>query len=172
MMGTLYRGCAIVDHATRSLAPDMAVLVATGGTTAVAGRVDAQRPHRARRSHRIGRAADPPRRTLVDILLEAGRCNLHDVLEENAVGVPVDVASDVVQYDCLTSPAGVDRPGAPIGIARPRAGRRAGGRLVILPVIPPAVTPPISTTLNRRFRAHELREWHAVPPARRAVRNS
>ena len=41
MMGTLYRGCAIVDHAIRSLALDMAVLVATGGTTAVAGRVDA-----------------------------------------------------------------------------------------------------------------------------------
>jgi imidazolonepropionase-like amidohydrolase len=63
--GTLYHGCAIVDHTTRSLAPEMAVLVAdgrvgwlgpaeeapdpgpgvevvdAGGTTAVAGMVDA-----------------------------------------------------------------------------------------------------------------------------------
>ena len=65
MTDILYRGCAIVDHATRSLALEMAILVAggrvgwlgpaeeapdpgpgvevvdAGGTTAVAGMVDA-----------------------------------------------------------------------------------------------------------------------------------
>src|SRR4029453_8726335 len=30
MADVLYRGCALIDHATRSLAPDMAVLVAGG----------------------------------------------------------------------------------------------------------------------------------------------
>jgi imidazolonepropionase-like amidohydrolase len=87
--GVLYRGCAVVDHATRSLAPGMAVLVAegrvawlgpadeapdpgpgaevvdAGGTTAVAGMVDAH-------SHLtlpggsswIDRASDPTDRLL------------------------------------------------------------------------------------------------------------
>src|SRR5215212_6039506 len=81
----MYRGCAIVDHATRSLAPDMAVLVSegrigwlgpadeapnlgfgvevvdAGGTTAVAGMVDAH-SHLTLPggSHWIDRAADRP----------------------------------------------------------------------------------------------------------------
>jgi imidazolonepropionase-like amidohydrolase len=85
----LYRGCALVDHATRSLAPDMAVLVAggrvgwlgpadeapdpgpgvelvdAGGTTAVAGMVDAH-SHLTLPggSHWIDRAADPTDRLL------------------------------------------------------------------------------------------------------------
>ena len=91
MAGTdvLYRGCALVDHATRSLAPDMAVLVAggrvgwlgpadealdpgpgvelvdAGGTTAVAGMVDAH-SHLTLPggSHWIDRAADPTDRLL------------------------------------------------------------------------------------------------------------
>jgi imidazolonepropionase-like amidohydrolase len=85
----LDRGCALVDHATRSLAPDMAVLVAggrvgwlgpadeapdpgpgvelvdAGGTTAVAGMVDAH-SHLTLPggSHWIDRAADPTDRLL------------------------------------------------------------------------------------------------------------
>ena len=85
----LYRGCALVDQATRSLAPDMAVLVAggrigwlgpagdapdpgpgaevvdAGGTTAVAGMVDAH-SHLTLPggSHWIDRAADPTDRLL------------------------------------------------------------------------------------------------------------
>jgi imidazolonepropionase-like amidohydrolase len=87
--GTLYRGCAVIDHATRSLAPDMAVLVEgrrvgwlgpageapdpgpgadevdAGGTTAVAGMVDAH-SHLTLPggSHWIDRAADPTPRLL------------------------------------------------------------------------------------------------------------
>ena len=89
MTDTMYRGCAIVDHATRSLAPDMAVLVSegrigwlgpadeapnlgfgvevvdAGGTTAVAGMVDAH-SHLTLPggSHWIDRAADPTDRLL------------------------------------------------------------------------------------------------------------
>ena len=85
----LYRGCALVDHATRSLAPEGAVLVAggrigwlgpagdapdpapgvevvdAGGTTAVAGMVDAH-SHLTLPggSHWIDRAADPTDRLL------------------------------------------------------------------------------------------------------------
>jgi imidazolonepropionase-like amidohydrolase len=87
--GVLYRGCAVVDHSTRSLAPEMAVLVAggrvgwlgpaddapdpgpgvelvdAGGTTAVAGMVDAH-SHLTLPggSHWIERAADPTARLL------------------------------------------------------------------------------------------------------------
>jgi imidazolonepropionase-like amidohydrolase len=87
--GTLYHGCAIVDHTTRSLAPEMAVLVTegriswlgpadqapdpgpgvelvdAGGTTAVAGMVDAH-SHLTLPggSHWIDRAADPTPRLL------------------------------------------------------------------------------------------------------------
>jgi len=85
----LYRGCALVDHAARSLAPEGAVLVAggrigwlgpagdapdpgpgvevvdAGGTTAVAGMVDAH-SHLTLPggSHWIDRAADPTDRLL------------------------------------------------------------------------------------------------------------
>ena len=85
MADVLYRGCAIVDQATRSLAPDMAVLVAggtgglagpaeeaptglgpgvevvdAGGTTAIPGMVDAH-SHLTMPggSHWIDRGADP-----------------------------------------------------------------------------------------------------------------
>jgi imidazolonepropionase-like amidohydrolase len=86
---TLYRGCAMVDHSTRSLAPEMAMLVAkgrvewlgpadqapdpgpgaevvdAGGTTAVAGMVDAH-SHLTLPggSHWIDRAGDPTDRLL------------------------------------------------------------------------------------------------------------
>ena len=89
MTDMLYRGCAVVDHATRSLAPDMAVLVTggrigwlgpagdapdpgpgvevvdAGGTTAVTGMVDAH-SHLTLPggSHWIDRAADPTDRLL------------------------------------------------------------------------------------------------------------
>jgi imidazolonepropionase-like amidohydrolase len=89
MNGTLYRGCALVDHAARSLAPDMAVLVSdgrvawlgpagdapdpgpgaevvdAGGTTAVAGMVDAH-SHLVMPggSHWIDRGGDPTERLL------------------------------------------------------------------------------------------------------------
>ena len=89
MTDILYRGCAIVDHSTRSLAPEMAVLVIggrvgwlgpteeagdpgpgvelvdAGGTTAVAGMVDAH-SHLTLPggSHWIDRAADPTARLL------------------------------------------------------------------------------------------------------------
>ncbi len=84
MTDILYRGCAVVDHSTRLLAPEMAVLVAggrvgwigpaadapehgpgvevvdAGGTTAVAGMVDAH-SHLTLPggSHWIDRASDP-----------------------------------------------------------------------------------------------------------------
>jgi hypothetical protein len=87
--GTLYHGCAIVDHTTRSLAPEMAMLVVqgrvgwlgpadeapdpgpdvelvdAGGTTAVAGMVDAH-SHLTLPggSHWIDRAADSTPRLL------------------------------------------------------------------------------------------------------------
>jgi predicted amidohydrolase YtcJ len=86
---TLYLGCAIVDHSTRSLAPEMALvvtdgrvgwlgpadeapdpgpggeLVDAGGTTAVAGMVDAH-SHLTLPggSHWIDRAGDPTDRLL------------------------------------------------------------------------------------------------------------
>jgi imidazolonepropionase-like amidohydrolase len=86
---TLYRGCAIVDHTSRSLAPEMAILVTdgrvgwlgpaeeapdpgpgvevvdAGGTTAVAGMVDAH-SHLTLPggSHWIDRAGDPTDRLL------------------------------------------------------------------------------------------------------------
>jgi imidazolonepropionase-like amidohydrolase len=89
MADVLYRGCAIVDHATRSLVPEGALLVAggrigwlgpaadapdpgpgaevvdAGGTTAVAGMVDAH-SHLTLPggSHWIDRAADPTDRLL------------------------------------------------------------------------------------------------------------
>ena len=89
MTDILYRGCAIVDHSTRLLAPEMAVLVTggrvgwlgpaeeapdlgpgvavvdAGGTTAVAGMVDAH-SHLTLPggSHWIDRAADPTDRLL------------------------------------------------------------------------------------------------------------
>jgi imidazolonepropionase-like amidohydrolase len=87
--GTLYLGCAMVDHTTRSLAPEMALLVTdgrvgwlgpaeetpapgpgvevvdAGGTTAVAGMVDAH-SHLTLPggSHWIDRAGDPTDRLL------------------------------------------------------------------------------------------------------------
>jgi predicted amidohydrolase YtcJ len=87
--GTLYLGCAIIDHPTRSLAPEMAMLVTdgqvgwlgpaeeapdpgpgvevvdAGGTTAVAAMVDAH-SHLTLPggSHWIDRAADPTDRLL------------------------------------------------------------------------------------------------------------
>ena len=89
MPGTLYHGCAVVDHDSRSLAPDMAILVSdgrvawlgpangtpahgpgielvdAGGTTAVAGMVDAH-SHLTLPggSHWIDRGADPTERLL------------------------------------------------------------------------------------------------------------
>lgn len=89
MTGTLYLGCAMVDHTTRSLASEMAMLVTdgrvgwlglaeeapapgpgvevvdAGGTTAVAGLVDAH-SHLALPggSHWIDRAGDPTDRLL------------------------------------------------------------------------------------------------------------
>ena len=89
MTGTLYHGCAMVDHLTRSLVPEMAMLVAqgrvawlgpadeapepgpdvelvdAGGTTAVAGLVDAH-SHLTLPggSHWIDRTADPTDRLL------------------------------------------------------------------------------------------------------------
>ena len=89
MTDILYRGCAIVDHTTRSLAPEMALLVTggrvgwlgpadeapdpgpgvelvdAGGTTAVAGMVDAH-SHLTLPggSHWIDRAGDPTDRLL------------------------------------------------------------------------------------------------------------
>ena len=89
MTDVLYRGCAVVDHGARALVPDMAVLVAdgrigwlgpageapgpgpgvevvdAGGTTAVAGMVDAH-SHLTLPggSHWIDRAADPTDRLL------------------------------------------------------------------------------------------------------------
>jgi imidazolonepropionase-like amidohydrolase len=108
--GTLYRGCALVDHATRSLAPDMALLmtdgrvawlgpageapdpgpgaelVDAGGTTAVAGMVDAH-SHLTLPggSHWIDRATDPTDRLLAvaednaRLLRQAGRRWARDV---------------------------------------------------------------------------------------------
>ena len=89
MTSTMYHGCAIIDHTTRSLAPEMAMLVTdgrvgwlgpaeeapdpgpgvefvdAGGTTAVAGMVDAH-SHLTLPggSHWIDRAADPTPRLL------------------------------------------------------------------------------------------------------------
>jgi predicted amidohydrolase YtcJ len=95
----LYRGCAIVDHTTRSLAPEMALLVTggrvgwlgpadeapdpgpgvelvdAGGTTAVAGMVDAH-SHLTLPggSHWIDRAGDPTDRLLATAEDNAGCC--------------------------------------------------------------------------------------------------
>ena len=114
MTDTLYRGCAVVDHTTRSLAPDMAVLAAggrvawlgpageapepgpgvelvdAGGTTAVAGMVDAHShltlPGGA---HWIDRAADPTPR-----LLEAAEDNAR-LLRQAGVRWARDVGAPV-----------------------------------------------------------------------------
>ncbi len=46
------------------------------------------------------------------------------------------------------------------------------GRLVIPLVIPPDVTPLVRTVLAGQAARRELREWHAVAPARRPLRDS
>jgi imidazolonepropionase-like amidohydrolase len=110
----LYRGCALVDHATRSLAPDMAVLVAggrigwlgpsgdapdpgpgvelvdAGGTTAVAGMVDAH-SHLTLPggSHWIDRAADPTDRLLAAAEDNARLLRQAGVRWARDVGAPV-----------------------------------------------------------------------------------
>jgi imidazolonepropionase-like amidohydrolase len=111
---TLYRGCAVVDHATRSLAPDMAVLVDggqvawlgladeapdpgpgvelvdAGGTTAVAGMVDAHShltlPGGA---HWIDRAGDPTGRLLAAAEDNARLLRQAGVRWARDVGAPV-----------------------------------------------------------------------------------
>jgi len=110
----MYRGCAIVDHATRSLAPDMAVLVSegrigwlgpadeapnlgfgvevvdAGGTTAVAGMVDAH-SHLTLPggSHWIDRAADPTDRLLAVAEDNARLLSQAGVRWARDVGAPV-----------------------------------------------------------------------------------
>jgi imidazolonepropionase-like amidohydrolase len=112
--GVLYRGCAVVDHATRSLAPEMAVLVTegrvawlgpadeapgpgpgtqvvdAGGTTAVAGMVDAH-SHLTLPggSHWIDRASDP-----TDRLLEVAEDNAR-LLRQAGVRWARDVGAPV-----------------------------------------------------------------------------
>ena len=114
MTGTLYRGCAMVDHPTRSLAPEMAMLatdgqigwlgpaeeapdpgpgvevVDAGGTTAVAGLVDAHRhltlPGGA---HWIDRAADPTPRLLATAEDNARLLGQAGVRWARDVGAPV-----------------------------------------------------------------------------------
>jgi imidazolonepropionase-like amidohydrolase len=110
----LYRGCAIVDHATRSLALEMAILVAggqvgwlgpadeapdlgpgvevvdAGGTTAVAGMVDAH-SHLTLPggSHWIDRAADPTDRLLAVAEDNARLLSQAGVRWARDVGAPV-----------------------------------------------------------------------------------
>jgi imidazolonepropionase-like amidohydrolase len=110
----LYRGCAIVDHTTRSLAPEMAILVAggrvgwlgpadeapnlgpgvevvdAGGTTAVAGMVDAH-SHLTLPggSHWIDRAADPTDRLLAVAEDNARLLSQAGVRWARDVGAPV-----------------------------------------------------------------------------------
>jgi imidazolonepropionase-like amidohydrolase len=114
MTGTLYQGCAVVDHATRSLVPDMAVLVAggrvgwlgpageapnpgpgvelvdAGGTTAVAGMVDAH-SHLTLPggSHWIDRASDPTPRLLAAAEHNARLLRQAGVRRARDVGAPV-----------------------------------------------------------------------------------
>ena len=77
MADILYRGCALVDHATRSLAPDMAVLLAGGRIGWLGPAGDAPDPGPGAEvvdahshltlpggSHWIDRAADPTDRLL------------------------------------------------------------------------------------------------------------
>jgi imidazolonepropionase-like amidohydrolase len=117
--GTLYLGCAIVDHPTRSLAPEMAMLVTdgrvgwlgpadqapdpgpgvevvdAGGTTAVAGMVDAH-SHLTLPggSHWIDRAGDPTDRLLATaednarLLRQAGVRWARDVGRRSAMAGP------------------------------------------------------------------------------------
>src|SRR5215218_127432 len=110
----LYRGCALVDHATRSLVPEGAVLVAggrigwlgpagdapdpgpgaevvdAGGTTAVAGMVDAH-SHLTLPggSHWIDRAADPTDRLLAVAEDNARLLSQAGVRWARDVGAPV-----------------------------------------------------------------------------------
>jgi imidazolonepropionase-like amidohydrolase len=112
--GTLYLGCAIVDHPTRSLAPEMAMLVAdgrvgwlgpadqapdpgpgvevvdAGGTTAVAGMVDAH-SHLTLPggSHWIDRAGDPTDRLLATAEDNARLLRQAGVRWARDVGAPV-----------------------------------------------------------------------------------
>ena len=114
MTAIVYRGCAVVDHATRSLAPDMAVLVDggwvawlgpaddapgpapgvelvdAGGTTAVAGMVDAHShltlPGGA---HWIDRAGDPTGRLLAAAEDNARLLRQAGVRWARDVGAPV-----------------------------------------------------------------------------------
>ena len=114
MTDVLYHGCAIVDHQTRSLAPDMAVLVAggrvgwlgptdqapdpgagvelvdAGGTTAVAGMVDAH-SHLTLPggSHWIDRASDPTPRLLATAEHNARLLYQAGVRWARDVGAPV-----------------------------------------------------------------------------------
>jgi imidazolonepropionase-like amidohydrolase len=112
--GTLYQGCAIVDHTTRSLAPEMAVLVTkgrvswlgpadqapdpgpgvelvdAGGTTAVAGMVDAH-SHLTLPggSHWIDRASDSTPRLLAVAEHNARLLHQAGVRWARDVGAPV-----------------------------------------------------------------------------------
>jgi imidazolonepropionase-like amidohydrolase len=112
--GTLYHGCAIVDHTTRSLAPEMAVLVTegrvswlgpadqasdpgpgvelvdAGGTTAVAGMVDAH-SHLTLPggSHWIDRASDSTPRLLAVAEHNAQLLHQAGVRWARDVGAPV-----------------------------------------------------------------------------------
>jgi imidazolonepropionase-like amidohydrolase len=114
MTDVLYHGCAIVDHQTRSLAPDMAVLVVggrvgwlgptdqapdpgagvelvdAGGTTAVAGMVDAH-SHLTLPggSHWIDRASDPTPRLLATAEHNARLLHQAGVRWARDVGAPV-----------------------------------------------------------------------------------
>ena len=112
--GTLYQGCAIVDHTTRSLAPEMTVLVTkgrvswlgpadqapdpgpgvelvdAGGTTAVAGMVDAH-SHLTLPggSHWIDRASDSTPRLLAVAEHNARLLHQAGVRWARDVGAPV-----------------------------------------------------------------------------------
>ena len=112
--GTLYHGCGIVDHTTRSLAPEMAVLVTkgrvswlgpadqapdpgpgvelvdAGGTTAVAGMVDAH-SHLTLPggSHWIDRASDSTPRLLAVAEHNARLLHQAGVRWARDVGAPV-----------------------------------------------------------------------------------
>jgi imidazolonepropionase-like amidohydrolase len=114
MTGTLYHGCAILDHTTRSLVPEMAMLVTdgrvgwlgpaddapepgtgvevvdAGGTTAVAGMVDAH-SHLTLPggSHWIDRAGDPTDRLLATAEDNARLLRQAGVRWVRDVGAPV-----------------------------------------------------------------------------------
>jgi hypothetical protein len=111
---TMYHGCAIIDHTTRSLAPEMAMLVTdgrvgwlgpaeeapdpgpggefvdAGGTTAVAGMVDAH-SHLTLPggSHWIDRAGDPTDRLLATAEDNARLLRQAGVRWARDVGAPV-----------------------------------------------------------------------------------